>query len=163
MEKLRVYVDASVFGGYFDEEFKSETRPFLEAVVNSNAIAMVSDVLVGELIEAPERFQDLFEKVISAPDCERLETNEEVENLRDAYIKAKVLSARWSEDALHVAHASVGQADVLESWNFRHLVHPVRIRGFNEVNAVHGYRPIVIMTPEDVSHGWEVQGNETDE
>lgn len=61
---------------------------------------------------------------------------------------------------MHVAHASVARADVIVSWNFKHLVNPLRIRGFNGVNAAQGYGPVVIMTPEDVAHIWKEQDNE---
>jgi len=34
MKKQRVYIDTSVFGGLYDEEFKEFTEPFFEQVKN---------------------------------------------------------------------------------------------------------------------------------
>jgi hypothetical protein len=56
----------------------------------------------------------------------------------------------YADDALHVAQATVARVDVIVSWNFKHLVNPIRVREFNGVNLAHGYRLIVILTPADV-------------
>ena len=90
-----------------------------------------------------------------AGDCERLGLPEQTEDLRDAYLAAGVLKPKWADDALHVAHATAARAEVIVSWNFKHLVNPARIRGFNGVNASQGYGPIVIMTPEDLANAWK--------
>ena len=45
---------------------------------------------------------------------------------------------------LHIATATVAQADVLVSWNFRHIVRLDRIRLFNAVNIEAGYRELAI-------------------
>lgn len=50
----------------------------------------------------------------------------------------------------HVAIATVSSADMIVSWNFKHIVHYDKIRHFNEVNAQAGYTPIQIFCP------WEV-------
>jgi len=52
---------------------------------------------------------------------------------------------------MHVALATLAHADVIASWNFRHLVNPSRIRAFNSVNAVQGYGSVVILTPADLN------------
>ena len=113
------------------------------------------------MVDAPECVQDLLEKLLAC-ETERLGLPEEAEELRDAYIAAKVLPPRWSDDALHVAQAAVSRADVIVSWNFKHLVNPLRIRGFNGVNVAQGYGPVVIMTPEDLAHIWKEQDDEED-
>jgi hypothetical protein len=159
VKRMRVYIDASVFGGYFDDEFDTGSRGFFDALFDGLAIALISDTLVAELVDAPERVQDLLERVLAC-ESERLGLSEEAQDLQNAYLASGVLSPKWSDDALHVAHASVARADVIVSWNFKHLVNPLRIRGFNGVNAAQGYGPVVIMTPEDVAHIWKEQDNE---
>jgi hypothetical protein len=44
----------------------------------------------------------------------------------------------------------VAGADLILSWNFRHIVNFQRICGFNSVNARNGYRPMVILSPRGV-------------
>ena len=154
MSHMRVYVDTSVFGGYYDDEFEEGTRAFFDMLNVGHATALISDTLVGELADAPERVQALLDLTLEGP-CERLALSDEAEALRDAYLTAGVLTGRWADDALHVAHATVARADVIASWNFRHLVNPLRIRRFNGVNAAESYGPVVIMTPQDVARTWK--------
>ena len=46
--------------------------------------------------------------------------------------------------------ATVVRADMIVSWNFRHIVHYDKIRGFNAVNMREGYGPIAIYSPLEV-------------
>ena len=70
--------------------------------------------------------------------------------LQEAYLKSNALTRRWAEDALHVAIATVARADVLVSWNFKHLVDPRRVRVFNGINLGMGYGLISILPPGDI-------------
>jgi hypothetical protein len=70
--------------------------------------------------------------------------------LRDAYINAGVVGYASTEDAEHVAAASVAGADMIISWNFKHIVHYDKIAGYNAVNMSHGYRVIQIFSPREV-------------
>lgn len=153
VKKLCVYIDTSVFGGCFDEEFEANSKDFFAILMSGLAVPLISDTLVAELTNAPEHVQELLAELL-LHDTVRLELSEETLELRDAYLTAGVLSLRWSDDALHVAHATVARADVIVSWNFKHLVNPVRIRGFDDVNQVRGYQPVIIMTPADLVKTW---------
>ena len=46
--------------------------------------------------------------------------------------------------------ATVSRADLVVSWNFKHIVHWEKIRGFNAVNLREGYPPIEIRSPREV-------------
>jgi hypothetical protein len=46
---------------------------------------------------------------------------------------------------------SVAEADLLVSWNFRHIVHFDKIRLFNSVNLEMGYKPLQIYSPREVT------------
>jgi hypothetical protein len=61
---------------------------------------------------------------------------------------------------LHVAYATLARADVLVSWNFKHLVNPLRERAFNGVNVANGYGFVSIMTPAEVVRVLEVSDEE---
>ena len=54
-------------------------------------------------------------------------------------------------DARHVAAATVAGADVILSWNFKHIVNYERIRKFNGVNALKGYSTIEIHSPLEMN------------
>lgn len=149
MQRMRVYLDTSVLGGCFDAEFRNASQQLMEAVCNERILPLVSEVLVRELKEAPANVQELFLRIMQY-NVERLDVSNEAAQLHEAYLQTGVVAARYADDALHVALATVARADVLVSWNFKHLVNPIRVRAFNGVNAAQGFGPIVIMTPSDI-------------
>ncbi len=75
---------------------------------------------------------------------------EEAKALAKAYVSAGALGKGSSEDAAHVAIATVAGADLLLSWNFRHIVHHEKIRGFHAVNLREGYPLVGIFSPLEV-------------
>jgi predicted nucleic acid-binding protein len=149
MKQLRIYVDTSVIGGCLDEEFAAESRALLRMAHEGSIVLLVSDLLAGELDSAPAPVRDLFGQLPSHV-LEMVSRSAETERLRDAYIRAGVVGRQRGNDALHVALATVAGADMVVSWNFRHMVHFDKIRGFNAVNLREGYKPIEIHSPNEV-------------
>jgi predicted nucleic acid-binding protein len=147
--KQRIYIDTSVVGGYFDEEFKEATIALFERLENNEIIFVVSDLLDLELINAPEKVRNLLQKY-SSDKFERIELNEESANLADNYIAEKVVGKTSIEDCRHIALATINKVDVLASWNFKHIVNLDRIKGYNSVNLKLGYQMIEIRSPKDL-------------
>lgn len=152
---LRAYVDTSVFGGYFDKEFADLTRPFFDAIFAGNITPLVSDTLIAELTAAPEPVRNLLDQVL--PSCERLTLSVEAIQLQQAYLRANVVTPKYADDALHVAQATIVRAEVVVSWNFRHLVKPEKVRQYNGINMGAGYGLLFVMTPVDVFKMLEAQ------
>jgi predicted nucleic acid-binding protein len=155
MGSLRVYIDTSVFGGCFDREFSGDSWAFFEALWTAQITAMLSATLLRESEEAPAQVRELVGRALQG-DCERIAVTAEMVDLRDAYLAAQIVTPRYADDALHVAQATIAHADVIVSWNFKHLVNPLRIRGFNRVNTEQGYGEIVILTPADIVRMLEI-------
>jgi predicted nucleic acid-binding protein len=57
--KQRIYIDTSVFGGYFDEEFAEHTIPLFDRIRNNEFNLLYSTVTQEELENAPERVKEL--------------------------------------------------------------------------------------------------------
>jgi len=79
-----------------------------------------------------------------------LETSDAVKELAAALVKAAALPKKATEDALHIALATVHGMDYLLTWNCRHIAN-AEIR--NVVAAVaydYGYGVPVICTPEEL-------------
>ena len=146
----RVYVDTSVVGGNFDPEFDWQTEPFWNAVRDGKICVIVSDLLRGELASAPPVVRDFFQEILVLYDIEYVQLTQEVEALAEKYISEKVIGESSLDDARHIALASIVRADVLVSWNFKHIVNVRRIRGYNSVNHRLGYPMIDIRTPSEV-------------
>jgi len=149
MRKIRVYVDTSVFGGTQDEEFAEVSQRFFQRVSNGDFIILLSTETLRELVKAPESVRAVWHQ-LPPESVEETIINEEIAELAQAYIRANVLGAGSQADALQVASATVAGADLILSWNFRHIVNYDRIRGFNGVNVANGYRPMTILSPKEV-------------
>jgi hypothetical protein len=149
--KQRIYIDTSVVGGYFDEEFSDATQELFKRFENNEIIFVVSDLLDLELTSAPQNVKDLLHR-FSSDKFERIQLTEEVIKLADTYIDEKVVGKTSLEDCRHIALATINRVDVLASWNFKHIVNLDRIKGYNSVNYKLGYPMIEIRSPKDLLH-----------
>jgi predicted nucleic acid-binding protein len=147
--KQRIYIDTSVVGGFFDEEFKNDIIPLFHRFENGEIIFVVSDLLDLELINAPQKVKDLLHNY-SADKFNRIELTEEAIILADRYIAEKVVGKTSLEDCRHIAMATIHKVDVLASWNFKHIVNLDKIKGYNSVNLKLGYQMIEIRSPKDL-------------
>jgi hypothetical protein len=145
----RVYVDTSVVGGVFEKEFQSRTEPFWDAVRNGTIIVIISDILAEELVNAPPHVRDFFARLPQSQ-VERVTATETSDALAEQYIAAGVVGKTSLDDCRHIALATLTHADVLVSWNFKHIVNVWRIQGYNGVNLLHHYPTIEIRTPDEV-------------
>jgi hypothetical protein len=156
MRRTRVYVDNSVISGTQDEEFADESRLFFEQVREGRYRVLMSEISYDEVEDAPDGARQLL-RDLPEDALEDVEIDDEVRALADAYVSAGVLTEKRRYDALHIAAASVAGADLLLSWNFTHMVNYDRIRKFNAVNLLNGYRALDIRSPREVVHGSQGQ------
>jgi predicted nucleic acid-binding protein len=147
--KQRVYIDTSVIGGCYDKEFEEWSNRLFDDFKAGNIIAVVSDITLDELIDAPERVKNNFE-TIPEEMLEILTSGKESRELADKYITEKAVSEKYYEDALHIAVATINQVNVLASWNFKHIVNLDKIRMYNAVNLKNGYNLLEIRTPREI-------------
>ncbi len=147
--KQRIYIDTSVVGGYFDEEFKEATVKLFERIENNEVIFVVSDLLDLELMNAPTQVREHLLNY-SADKFERVEFTEEASILANSYINEKVVGKTSLEDCRHIALATLNKVDVLASWNFKHIVNLERIKGYNSANLRLGYSMLEIRSPKDL-------------
>jgi hypothetical protein len=150
MKKLRIYIDTSVIGGCFDSEFSQWSISLMKDFSVGTFVPIVSDVLAAEIQDAPEAVRQEYDHLISG-EHELTLVTEEVVELADAYQQRGILTPKFYDDGLHIALASVAEADVLVSWNFKHIVHFDKIRLFNSVNLELGYKPLQIYSPREVT------------
>ncbi|MFO0320833.1 MAG: type II toxin-antitoxin system VapC family toxin [Bacteroidota bacterium] len=146
--KQRIYIDTSVFGGYFDEEFAEHTAPLFERLKNNEFTLLFSTVTQEELEGAPEKVKNLV-KSLKPEYTDFLDTNDEVVNLALEYISERVVGQTSYADCLHIALATINRADFLVSWNFKHIVNVDRIRGYNSINIKNGYKQLEIRSPRE--------------
>jgi predicted nucleic acid-binding protein len=146
--KQRIYLDTSVFGGYFDDEFAEHTIPLFDRLKNNEFTLLFSTVTQDELENAPNNVKELV-KSIKTKFTEFLDTTDEAVELATEYISEKVVGQTSFADCLHIALATINRADFLISWNFRHIVNVQRIQGYNSINIKKGYRQLEIRSPRE--------------
>ena len=147
--KTRVYIDTSVIGGCFDEEFQEWSNKLFDEFISGKKIAVISETTIDELSDAPQNVKYQLKKI---PDefLEVIELTEEIRNLANDYMASGILTEKSKEDALHIASATISEVDVIISWNFKHIVNIDKIRKYNSINLLKGYRFIDIRTPMEV-------------
>lgn len=144
-----VYVDTSVVGGCFDVEFREWSDELFEVLEKGSSLLMLSDLTLRELENARE---EVRMKVWSVHEDNRVGVgiDDEAIALAQTYIQEGALTNKSYNDALHIALATIHNADVLASWNFKHIVNLNRIRLYNSINLRLGYRLIEIRTPREI-------------
>ena len=146
---LNVYTDTSVIGGCFDVEFREHSNALFEEFKGGIKHMVLSDVVFIELRNARK---EVTLKLDEVPDAHKFEHNNTPEALKlaEAYIDGGALSNKSLNDALHIAIATISKADVLASWNFKHIVNFNRIKLYNSINLQLGYPVIEIRTPREI-------------
>ncbi len=150
MRLPRVYVDTSVLGGYFDSEFAQWSRALMNDFHAARLQPFLSDLLAAELEGAPEQVRRLYAELrpLAGP---TIALSPDALDLAARYAAHQIVPARFRNDMLHIALATVADADIVVSWNFRHIVRFDKIRQFNAVNLEAGYKAIAIHSPREVA------------
>lgn len=90
MKTQKIYIDTSVFGGYFDEEFEEYTRLLFERIYDGDFTVIYSDVTERELVYAPLQVKELASGLPQS--CvDYIELTDEVVDLARLYIEEKVV------------------------------------------------------------------------
>ena len=76
-----------------------------------------------------------------------LDTNVEIEALADFLLLGGGLPAKARFDALHIACAAYHGANVVLTWNFKHIANPVQLPVMRGLCAARGYRLPELVSP----------------
>ncbi len=109
----------------------------------------LSELTLNELKGAPVKVRNRVEEVPPV-NVLLLPDSDEADELAGEYLRRGVVGPGSRADAQHVALATVARADILVSWNFKHIVNVGRIRRFHAVNIELGYGTLEIRTPFEV-------------
>ena len=81
---------------------------------------------------------------------EKVKITDEILALASKYVEEKVVGETSLDDCIHIATATVHRADILVSWNFKHIVNVYRIRGYNSINLRMNYPSLEIRSPKEI-------------
>jgi len=145
---MRIYADTSVFGGLFDPEFAQPSQALFDEIASGRFVLVTSALVEAEIEPAPEPIRAAFARYTAQAEIAPI--TREALLLQQAYLSAGVVTAKSTDDALHVATATVSVCSLIVSWNFKHIVHFDKIPKYNAVNTLEGYGPIGIFSPLEV-------------
>ncbi len=94
--------------------------------------------------DAAKRRLDVIEQI------PLLELTEEALVLAHSLVESGPLPAKASEDALHIAVATVHGMDFLLTWNCKHIANAEMRNLITEICRSQGYEPPVTCTPEEL-------------
>jgi predicted nucleic acid-binding protein len=153
MRVLRIYLETSIFNFIFADDApdkKADTLTLFEEIKAGKHQAFTSVHVFDELDRAQEPKRSKMYGLIKEYGIEVLSNNAEIESLADIYVAEKMIPAKYADDALHIATASVWGLDVVVSWNFRHIVKLKTIRQTEILNFREGYKRVLIHSPTEV-------------
>jgi predicted nucleic acid-binding protein len=152
MRKLKLYLDTSVPSAYFDTKNGLRckvTKYWWDKVMFSEYEVFVSNVTIAELTETKN--DDLRESFLElVKDIHILEIIDGTKELAEDYIKNGIIPEEYLDDAIHIALATLHGADLIVSWNFKHMVNPLTRRQIKAINLLNGLREIDIVSPEEL-------------
>lgn len=145
----RLYLDISVFGGYFEPEFELWIKILFDKIFQGDYKIILSRLTDIELAAAPEKVKIL---ATSLPETaiEFINISDSAIELAERYIRESVVGRTSRADCIHIALATLHNADILVSWNFKHIVNVNRIRSYNSVNYKFGHKILEIRTPREI-------------
>ena len=132
-----MYIDTSVVGGYFDEEFEFWTKIFFQAVEKGEFKIVISELLTRELKFAPTNISSFLDE-LSEEHKLYIELDQEAEELARSYVNNGIVGIKSLADCRHIATATVNQIEILTSWNFKHIVNLNKIHLYNGINLQNG-------------------------
>jgi predicted nucleic acid-binding protein len=158
MKKLKIYLDTSVIS-HLDApdvpDKEADTKKLWEKIKAGEFEVFISPVVVAEINDCHEPKRAYMREELSAIPHTVLKKTDEVANLANQYVAAKILRQKDYNDCLHIAYARVYDCDMLVSWNFQHLVNYKTIAGVRSVNSLAGYDETRIYPPSMLTGGNE--------
>ena len=139
-----------MIGGCCDQEFQEWSNGLLADIKAGKFSLFLSELSDAEVEDAPEEVRKIYLEFRNCAERVFQLSAESIE-LADAYLNHRILTLNYRNDARHIAIATIAGADVLVSWNFKHVVRFEKIQKFNAVNIEMGYKPISIFSPREVT------------
>ena len=149
--KQRIYIDTSVWNIALEtnREHSKITNEFLNSFfLTKDCTFVISELVEAEVSAAYDlRKQELL-RLLNKFKPEVVLLNNQATYLANKYIQQNLIPPKFTDDAVHIAIASVYHCNFLASWNFKHIVRANVIQGVHIINLNEGYGLLEIVSPE---------------
>jgi len=155
MTRPAVYLETSVIG-------YATSRPSRDLVVAGHQQitrewfadrASLYDLFISQLVAGEATGGDVGaarERSAFLQDLPRLRVTDAAGELAAKLVASGAVPRKASEDALHIAIATVHGVDYLLTWNCKHIANATMRQAIERVCREAGYEPPVICTPEEL-------------
>ena len=135
-DKIRVYLDTSIIS-YLDQQDMpdrmKETQNMWEILKTEKFQVIISDLVLREIEECNEEKRKILFAYLKEIDYEEYQVNKEAVEIAKLIIDEGILRPKSKDDATHIAVAILANANMILSWNFKHLVNYNTINGVRQI------------------------------
>lgn len=136
INKIRIYLDTSIIS-YLDQqdmpERMKETQKVWEILKSNKFQVIISDLVFSEIGECNEKKRQILLTYLNELNYEEYEASAEADELARMIINEGILKSKSIDDATHIAIAILANANMILSWNFKHLVNYNTINGVRQI------------------------------
>lgn len=165
INKIKVYLDTSIIS-YLDQQDMPdrmrETKKMWEILKSEKFEVLISDLVLTEINECNEEKKQILLTYLNEIDYEICTIDEEADELANIIIEEGILRPKSLDDATHIAVAILSNANMILSWNFKHLVNYNTINGVRQIcfkkninKIIDIYSPYVLLENEENRKGGE--------
>lgn len=158
-KKIRLYLDTSVIS-YLDQqdlpERMKETQELWEILKSGKYEIVISDIALSEIRKCDDEKCEKLINYLSEIDYIDYISDDETKEFAEMVIQEEILRPHSRDDALHIASAILSNADIILSWNFKHLVNIKTINGVRKIcfnrsinKMIDIYSPNILLEKED--------------
>lgn len=134
--KIRVYIDTSIIS-YLDQQDMPdrmrETQEMWKILKTGKYQVLISNLVLGEISECSDKKRDTLMSYLDEIDYELYEINDDADELANLIVEEGILKPKSMDDATHIAIAILSNANMILSWNFKHLVNYNTINGVRQI------------------------------
>lgn len=136
INKIRVYLDTSIIS-YLDQQDMpdrmKDTQKMWEIIKTNKFQVIISDLVFREIGECENQKRENLLAYLKEIDYEEYEVNTETDELANLIVDEGILRPKSIDDATHIAAAILSNANMILSWNFKHLVNYDTINGVRQI------------------------------
>ena len=118
MKKNSIYLDTSVLNFFFegkDNEKVNSTKELFREIKQGKFSAFISELVLREIGNAPTLKKKLLLTLVKTYQPEILRVSQECLRLTERYMERGIFPAKYRDDALHIAIASIHEIDIVAS------------------------------------------------
>jgi predicted nucleic acid-binding protein len=152
-----VYVETTVWSFAFADDspdYTSDTLQFFDACRAGRFDTIIGPTVLDEIVRSEPATRECLVGLIREISPRRVSTATEADTLASSFVRLGAVPPSKPDDASHVAYAFLAGADILVSWNFKHIANVRRAEKFNAIASLIGFRkPLIITTPSEMLYG----------